>query len=256
MNAATYYIPCVQYNLDGDEFKGIRRGKDMTIMKPVVVDIYRGDKVEDFAAMKAVGILGVIHKASQGKNYQDDCFRERRKLAEAAGLRYGAYHFCDNSDPSAQASNFISACGDLNGLLLAVDFENNPTSKSRNMSVAQLKQFLGFVMEKTGRSPKGIWIYGGSRLKEEIASDEDCQFFSRFPLWQSQYGPTAIPPKAWQGWRLWQYTGDGDGNPPHQIAGASQPGIDLNVSAPDFDIESEWAATDVAVAASQGVGAS
>lgn len=35
-------------------------------MKPNVIDIYHGNIVHDFAALKAAGILGVIHKCTQG----------------------------------------------------------------------------------------------------------------------------------------------------------------------------------------------
>ena len=35
-------------------------------MQPLVIDIYHGDPVQDFAKTKAFGILGVIHKATQG----------------------------------------------------------------------------------------------------------------------------------------------------------------------------------------------
>lgn len=209
-------------------------------MKPVVVDIFRGDKIEDFGAMRASGIFGVVHKASEGRTYRDDAYAHRRVLAEAHGLRFGAYHFCDNSDPTAQVGNFLEAAGSIDGLMLAADFEDNPKGKSRNMRVPQLRQFLTALMEKTGRSPRGIWLYGGNRLKEEIVSPDDVAFFGRFPLWLCQYGPRAMLPKAWSRYGLWQYAADGHGLEPHSIAGSSTYGIDLNVFG-GVDLASEWA---------------
>ena len=38
----------------------------MTASKPLVIDIYYGDPVQDFDAVKAFGIVGVIHKATEG----------------------------------------------------------------------------------------------------------------------------------------------------------------------------------------------
>jgi hypothetical protein len=66
-------------------------------MQPLVIDIYHGDAVQDFARVKAAGIIGVIHKASQGGAVVDRAYASRRKLALAAGLKWGAYHFFDFS---------------------------------------------------------------------------------------------------------------------------------------------------------------
>ena len=68
-------------------------------MQPLVIDIYHGDAVQDFARVKAAGIVGVIHKASQGGAVVDRAYASRRKLALAAGLKWGAYHFFDFSAP-------------------------------------------------------------------------------------------------------------------------------------------------------------
>jgi hypothetical protein len=35
-------------------------------MQPLVIDIYHGDNVSSFTQVKDAGIVGVIHKASQG----------------------------------------------------------------------------------------------------------------------------------------------------------------------------------------------
>ena len=53
---------------------------------PNIIDIYHGNIVNDFAALKAAGILGVIHKCTQGAGYADPLYAMRRKLATDAGL--------------------------------------------------------------------------------------------------------------------------------------------------------------------------
>jgi hypothetical protein len=51
--------------------------------KPIVIDIYHGDNVVDFAAVKASGIIGVIHKASQGAPASSTC-----PMPRGASLRW------------------------------------------------------------------------------------------------------------------------------------------------------------------------
>src|SRR5438270_1243479 len=56
-----------------------RRGDAMTASKPLVIDIYYGDPVQDFDAVKAFGIVGVIHKATEGTAFDDKLYADRRK---------------------------------------------------------------------------------------------------------------------------------------------------------------------------------
>ena len=213
-------------------------------MMPVcVVDLNHRDDAHDFAAMKVAGIRGVIHKASEGKDFADPKFAERRKAIEAVGLLMGAYHWCNAASVEAQVTFFLHCCGSLDGLLLAADFENHPHDASRDMSLTQLREFLTMLMQRTGRGPCGIWLYGGNRFKEEIVAPEDRSFFGQFNLWLCQYGPRAILPAPWKRYGLWQCSADGHGNPPHTIPGSSTYGIDLNVygGANADDLASEWA---------------
>ncbi|HEU5276189.1 MAG TPA: GH25 family lysozyme [Xanthobacteraceae bacterium] len=61
---------------------------------PVIVDLSHFDDVEDWDAVKAFGILGVINKASEGPGMVDKTYAIRRKPALNRGILYGAYHFC------------------------------------------------------------------------------------------------------------------------------------------------------------------
>ena len=58
-----------------------------------VIDISRSVTVSDFRRVRQSNILGVIHKASEGGDYADTAYAQRRPQAEAAGLLWGAYHF-------------------------------------------------------------------------------------------------------------------------------------------------------------------
>ena len=59
----------------------------------VVIDLSHFNNVTDFNAVKADGIVGVIHKATEGHGYTDPTYLSRRSQALAAGLWWGAYHF-------------------------------------------------------------------------------------------------------------------------------------------------------------------
>ena len=71
-------------------------------MTPAVIDIYHGNVVHDFSALKAAGVVGVIHKCTQGAHYADPLYAARRKLATDAGLLWGAYAFNTGESVAAQ----------------------------------------------------------------------------------------------------------------------------------------------------------
>ncbi len=58
-----------------------------------VVDLSHWNADVNFKLVKEDGILGVVHKATQGLKFVDLKYAERRKIAEEEGLLYGAYHF-------------------------------------------------------------------------------------------------------------------------------------------------------------------
>jgi lysozyme len=73
----------------------------------VVIDIshHNGDNL-DFVKAREAGIVGVIHKATQGFLLKDKKYETNRKKALDAGLLWGAYHFAVGGDGSDQADFF------------------------------------------------------------------------------------------------------------------------------------------------------
>ncbi|MGP0093065.1 MAG: glycoside hydrolase family 25 protein [Xanthobacteraceae bacterium] len=207
-------------------------------MKPLVIDIYHGDVVNDFARAKAYGIVGVIHKASQGQSLGgvDRAYATRRKLAAAAGLLWGAYHFMDLSDPEGQAQHFLSVADPDDRTLIALDWENvggsSPTAE-------QARVFLERVAEATGRRPV---IYSGNVAKERIAGKDE--FFGAHRLWLAQYGGSWKVQESWERPWLWQNNGDNSGPGPHRIPGVEglcDNNTIVDGAAPD-DLVALWAA--------------
>ena len=179
-----------------------------------VIDIshHNGTKL-DFVKAKADGILGVIHKASQGQGGRDPMYASNRKKAVAAGLLWGAYHFATGSDGVKQAENFLSAIGDPKKVLLVLDFEPNPTGPS--MSLEEARAFNSHVAEQTGRFPG---LYSGHYIKQLLGSNKD-EILAKSWFWLAQYGPTAVVPANWPTWTMWQYTDGAIGPPPHEVKG-------------------------------------
>lgn len=185
----------------------------MTHSKPLVIDIYHGDPVTDFAAVKASGIVGVIHKASQGAGIVDSSYATRRKLALAAGLKWGAYHFMSLEDGEHQAEHFLSMADADADTLVALDWENVGQAEP---SAHLARAFLEVIQDKLGRRAK---IYSGNVAKEQIHGKDD--FFAAHDLWLCQYGPAWKVQASWSRPWLWQNNGDNYGPGPHRIPGIS-----------------------------------
>lgn len=201
-------------------------------MTPLVTDLSHHNSITDIKAVYDAGIRGVIHKATEGTYYKDPTYKARRQWALDNGLLWGAYHFAADTDVEKQVDYFLDYA-DPDGLtLLALDYEEN--SRTGNMSIAQAKQFLQLVRDKTGQKPK---LYGGSLLKAGLGKKAD-PFLASHRLWIPQYGPKATLPPGWSKYWLWQYTDGNVGPTPHRVPGITGL-VDLNTFG-GTDLYSEW----------------
>lgn len=209
---------------------------------PRVIDIYHGDVVTDFAAAKAAGVWGVIHKAHQGaspRNF-DPAYAIRRTAAIKAGLFWGAYHFMTNEDPESQVAMFLTSAQPDRSTLLAVDFEDYG---AKSASIGQLRVFLTLFEHRIGR--KAV-IYSGNRIKEQLGSRRD-PFFAAHRLWLAEYGVAwkLAPLTNWNKPWLWQYSADGVGPGAAKVPGVPGSGgwVDLNCyDGTEDQLALEWAA--------------
>lgn len=183
-----------------------------------VIDLSHHNASVDFSAIKSDGILGVIHKATQGISYVDPKFKERAEQAVAYDVPVGAYHFGTAADPVQQAEHFVEQAGGER--LLVLDFENNPDKTQGDMSLQGAESFVRRVCELTGRYPM---LYSGHTIKEvvqaqEITNPEQTEL-SKCKLWIAQYSTAPVIPAIWSSWTLWQYTDGQVGPEPHTVAG-------------------------------------
>lgn len=184
---------------------------------PKVLDLSHYDKITDIAAVKNAGILGIINKATEGPGMIDPTFAARRELVVNAGLKYGSYHFARVGDPIEQAEHHLQTIGDPNGLLIALDWEDT------RVSAEWAQRWSSHVHDKLGRWPV-LYSYA-AMLKQVLGLKNSDPILSQCRLWIAAYNnhptwPTQIWPQPW----LWQFTGDGNGNGPHQIPGIVLPG--------------------------------
>jgi lysozyme len=162
--------------------------------------------VTSFPNIKSAGIVGIIHKATQATNWSDPTYADRKQQATAAGLWWGAYHFGTNDDGAAQAQYFLSKVNPGPNDLLALDFEENPSSQ---MTIAQAEQFVTEVFNQTGRYP-GFY---SDALAGKLLGNNKSAVLANCWFWRAQYGASApIVPSTWSTWTMWQYTESGPVN--------------------------------------------
>lgn len=180
-----------------------------------VIDIshFNGPSL-NFAKAKAAGILGTIHKATQGVSGADPMYAINRMKAQAEGLLFGAYHFAVGGDPKAQADHFLSVAKPDKNTLLVLDYE--PNTQGRTMRLDEAVLFVTAIQEATGRWPG---LYSGNLIKETFPRRihpvlKNCW------LWLAQYSaqPSNIP-ETWDDWTLWQYTDGAHGPGDHSVDG-------------------------------------
>lgn len=129
----------------------------------VVIDLSHFNQVTSLEEIQQGGIVGVIHKATEGTNWSDPTYAGRKQQALAAGLWWSAYHFGVNEDGTAQAQYFLSIVKPGPQDLLALDFEENPSSQ---MTIAKAEQFVTEVYNQTGRYPEYAWQRPGLHFGE------------------------------------------------------------------------------------------
>ena len=183
-----------------------------------VIDLSHHNTVSDFGLVKADGIVGVIHKATEGLTYQDPAYASRRGPALAAGLLWGAYHFGDANDGRQQAEFFLSVVQPGPQDLLVLDLEqvyDSSGNPAPSMTLAQAEDFLRTVQAATGRWPG---LYGGSYVKGLLGNAQNAVLGSCW-FWLSEYGSTPSVPPNWATWTMWQYTDGSSGPEPHSVDG-------------------------------------
>jgi lysozyme len=180
-----------------------------------VIDLSHHNTVTSFQEVKEAGILGVIHKATEGTTFVDSQFDSRRRQALAAGLFWGAYHFGVSGDAEGQADHFLNIVNPDPTDLLVLDFEPNP--REGDMTLAEAEAFVSRINDQVGRFPG--FIFRTSVSQGPPWEARQYRFKNCF-LWIARYS-SQLPqvPAAFPTFTLWQYTDGNNGPQPHQVQG-------------------------------------
>lgn len=205
-------------------------------MNPLVVDLSHWDPAQDYAQVKAAGIVGVIYKATDDIDYQDPTYRDQKSRALAVGLKWGAYHYARSGNVTKQVNNFINFAQPDTDTLICLDWETNPSG--RTMTSIEAKEWIAQVETRLVR-PQQVVIYSGNVAKEALGSKVDV-FFGLRRLWLAQYGTVANVQPSWKTYWLWQYTDGNVGPEPHSIPGVGNCDINHFDGTPD-QLKAEWA---------------
>lgn len=180
-----------------------------------VIDISHHNNVASFQQVKDNGIVGVFHKATQGRTVVDAKYHARRQRALDVGLLWGAYHFGTKGNVTEQVDHFLQVTNPVATDLLVLDFE--PNGESGTMTLSEAEQFVTLVNQRTGRFP-GLYS-GQSFIREKVGSNTTTVLKNCF-LWIARYS-SQLPnvPAAWATFTFWQYTDGNAGDQPHQVPG-------------------------------------
>lgn len=198
-----------------------------------VLDLSHHNTVSSFAAVRDAGILGIIHKATEGTGYIDPNYAGRKIEFVKVGMLWGAYHFLHPGSIEAQANHFLSVTGLDPNMLYALDWEASSTGTATE---AEAVQFLQLLETRTGR--KGV-VYSGNAAKEQIHGVN--KYLGQHRLWLAQYSNLTKVQPSWSDWWLWQYS-DGQAGPlPHGCPGVAGL-VDTNSWArADGELRQQWA---------------
>jgi lysozyme len=192
---------------------------------PIVIDLSHHNTIpESLVPAANAGIVGVIHKATEGGSYVDGDVDSRWYLTKEAGMLWGLYHFMRPGDQKAHAKHFVNVAT-ANGdqyTLLAADHEDAA------VSLTDLKTWLAEVERLTGRKPI---IYSGHVLKDQLKGKADATL-STYLLWLAQYSSSPTLPPGFSSTWLWQYSDKGS------VPGVQAP---TDVNAGDAaDVKARW----------------
>lgn len=90
------------------------------------IDVYEGNDLQDFNALKNQGVEVIIAKATQGVDYTDHSFAYRCVHVRQAGIRFGAYHFAGGlHSAESEAQHFLDVIkGQIFDTVMFLDIEN------------------------------------------------------------------------------------------------------------------------------------
>ena len=172
-------------------------------MVNAIIDLHGPEGVGSWAKVKAAGIEAIIHKATEGQDFVDAKYADRRAATRKAGFLWGSYHFGTAADPKKQAENFLKVVKPTDKDLIVLDFEDNEHKPSNTMKLSQAEAFVTHIHAETGRFPG---LYGShAQLTEKLKGHPDSVLKNCW-LWLAAWKKDPKPVAVWKEFKIWQYT--------------------------------------------------
>lgn len=165
---------------------------------PPVIDLSHHNPTPNWPQVKAGGVIGIIHKATEGTSFVDKDYASRKAGALAAGLSWSSYHFLKHGSVAQQMQHYVNTAGAAPGDRLVVDYEDTATT------LTDLEDAVEWLFDNTECE---VTVYGSNHLVDSVRG-KTSPLLERTSLWQARYSSNqpAVPTNIWPTWSLWQFT--------------------------------------------------
>jgi lysozyme len=168
--------------------------------KPLIIDLSHWNPTPNWERLVEGGIVGVIHKATEGETFRDEEMFWRSVDAKAVGLAWSTYHFLRPGGIEGQMEHYLTTIDPVEGERVCLDHED------AGVSLNDLKNAVSYLIDM--RPDLKITIYSGHVIKEQLGSGFDRYLCDNTDLWIAHYyvETPVWPSSTWPQWSLWQYT--------------------------------------------------
>lgn len=181
---------------------------------------WQGNIKINWLKAKAAGVKFVVHKATEGTNYVDPSYAERRKEVHANGVLFGAYHFARPrvGNARAEAKFFLEHAAPHKGELVPMlDLEVNDHGMTRAQLTRWVRNWFAYVFLHS--AAKRGFLYTHYNLDSKPRG---------VALWVPRYSNANLAPSVpapFLNWRVWQFS-DGKYGVPNSVPGIGN--VDIN----------------------------
>jgi len=170
---------------------------------PICIDISHHQGFPDFREVRDAGVLGMIHKATEGTSFVDQNRAENCSSAIGAGIVCATYHWLKPGDAADQMKFYMDVVQPVSGERMVIDYEED------GCTLDDLHEAVQILLN----DPRDlqVTVYSGHLLKEQLGSDHDKLLAEYTDLWLAQYtsGTPSWSTETYPQWKLWQYSEEG-----------------------------------------------
>ncbi len=179
----------------------------------IVIDAYYNNSIDWDKLHTDRRVVGILHKATEGKDFTDPKYQSRKNHAKSLGYKWGSYHLLRKGDPIGQAKFYLEATGTKNrDEIMALDIECTVNSQcgveNYRVSLGEIKSFLKYIEKKTGRLP--IFYANQSVVKGLSVKFPNDKLLAKTPLWYARFKAqvTDFPTGIWKTYTFWQFSSE------------------------------------------------